>query len=117
MMRRVLGTAVLIGGLAMSGEGRADVILSGPDADDGDYSTAALAADATGGDTASAGGLTGVSLWGLLGGANAASSTSPVYGAITTSTPAGDGRSCWTRGAALAFPPRSALPREASSPR
>jgi hypothetical protein len=90
MMRRVLGTAVLIGGLAMSGEGRADVILSGPDADDGDYSTAALAADATGGDTASAGGLTGVSLWGLLGGANAASSTSPVYGAITTSTPAGD---------------------------
>jgi hypothetical protein len=29
-------------------------------------------------------------LWGLLGGANASSPTSPVYGSITTSTPAGD---------------------------
>lgn len=91
-MRRVLRAAILIGGLAtaVTGEGRANVILSGPDADDGDYSTAALAGLATGGDTASASGLTGISLWGLLGGANATSPTSPIYGGITTTTPVGD---------------------------
>src|ERR1700731_3368918 len=67
----------------------ADVVLSGPDSNDGSYSTAALSAAATGGDTVNAGGLTGISLWGFLGGANASSPTSPVYGAITTSTPNG----------------------------
>jgi len=49
-----------------------------------------LSGVATGGDTVSSGGLTGISLWGLLGGANSSSPTSPTYGAITTSTPAGD---------------------------
>jgi hypothetical protein len=33
--------------------------------------------------------LTGISLWGVLGGASAASPTSPIYGAITTDTPTG----------------------------
>src|SRR5208337_711215 len=37
-----------------------------------------------------AGGVTGYSLWGLLGGANASNPHSPIYGAITTTTPAGD---------------------------
>jgi hypothetical protein len=67
----------------------ADVVLSGPDSNAGSYSTAALSAAATGGDTVNAGGLTGISLWGFLGGANASGPTSPVYGAITTSTPNG----------------------------
>jgi hypothetical protein len=92
VMKRTFGAAVLAGGLAMvmSTEGRADVILSGPDSNDGLYSSAGLAAVANGTDTVSSGGLTGISLWGLLGGANAASPTSPTYGAITTSTPVGD---------------------------
>jgi hypothetical protein len=72
------------------GQARADVVLSGPDANNGSYSTTALSTVATGGDTFSSGGLTGISLWGLLGGANSSSSTSPTYGAITTSTPSGD---------------------------
>ncbi len=53
------------------------------------YTTAALAALASAGDTVSSGGLTGISLWGFLGGANASSPLSPIYGDITTSTPAG----------------------------
>jgi hypothetical protein len=69
---------------------RADVMLSGPTSNAGSYSSAQLAAIATGGDTVSSGGLTGISLWGLLGGAASSSPTSPVYGDITTSTPAGD---------------------------
>jgi hypothetical protein len=64
--------------------------LSGPDSNDGSYSTTALAAAANASDIASSGGLTGISLWGLLGGAAASSPTSPAYGAITTSTPAAD---------------------------
>src|SRR5882724_6578007 len=36
------------------------------------------------------GSVTGYSLWGLLGGANASNPNSPIYGAITTTTPAGD---------------------------
>jgi len=66
------------------------VTLSGPDSNAGNYSASQLAAIATAGDTVSYGGLTGISLWGFLGGANASSSTSPIYGGITTSTPAGD---------------------------
>jgi hypothetical protein len=81
----VIGTAI-----AMSAEARADVILSGPDANDGSYSSSTLAGIATSSDMVSSGGLTGISLWGLLGGADASSPTSPVYGAITTNTPAGD---------------------------
>jgi hypothetical protein len=82
----------MFGALATTtaGPARADVLLSGPDSNDGSYSTAALASAATGGDTVSSGGLTGISLWGLLGGANSSSSTSPTYGDITTSTPSGD---------------------------
>ena len=36
------------------------------------------------------GGVTGYSLWGLLGGANASNPNSPIYGAIATTTPPGD---------------------------
>jgi len=79
IFRRFLLTVSLLGLLcASTAMARADVILSGPDSNDGTYSTAALAATATAADTASSAGLTGISLWGLLG------------GAITTSTPAGD---------------------------
>jgi hypothetical protein len=73
-----------------AGHAMADVVLSGPDSNDGSYSTAALQAAATAGDTVVDNTLTGISLWGFLGGANASSPTSAVYGAITTSTPAGD---------------------------
>ena len=66
------------------------VVLLGPDSNAGSYSTSQLSAIATAGDTVSYGGLTGISLWGFLGGANASSPTSPIYGDITTSTPAGD---------------------------
>ena len=70
--------------LLPAAQARADVPLLGPDSNDGSYSTAKLSGVATGGDTVSSGGLIGVSLWGLLGGANSASSTSPTYGDITT---------------------------------
>jgi hypothetical protein len=69
---------------------KADVLLSGPDSNDGSYSTTALSGLAATDGTVSADGVTGISLWQFLGGANASSSTSPFYGAITTSTPAGD---------------------------
>lgn len=71
-----------------SGPVRADVLLSGPDANAGLYSTATLSTLA-GATTVASGGFTGISLWNLLGGANASSSSSPTYGAITTSTPSG----------------------------
>src|ERR1700733_7437821 len=91
-MNRALQSMVAMGFLAgaVVDRAEADVVLSGPDSNDGSYSTAALSAAANGGDTVSSGGLTGISLWGFLGGANASGSSSPVYGAITTSTPAGD---------------------------
>jgi hypothetical protein len=92
-MKGLLRGVVLVGGVAAALSGRAalaDAILSGPDSNDGTYSTAALEAAANGTDTVTSGGVTGISLWGLLGGANASSSTAPVYGDITTSTPAGD---------------------------
>jgi hypothetical protein len=76
--------------IAQAGAGKADVVLSGPDSNDGSYSTSALSGAATAGDTFTADGFTGISLWGLLGGANSSSPTSPTYGAITTSTPVGD---------------------------
>jgi hypothetical protein len=47
--------------------------------------------------------VTGYSLWGLLGGANASNPNSPIYGAITTTTPAGDnGKNAISRYYALA---------------
>jgi hypothetical protein len=75
---------------AVAGQARADVLLSGPDSNDGSYSPSALLIAANTGDTVSSGGLTGISVWGLLGGANNATPTSPTYGDITTSTPSGD---------------------------
>jgi hypothetical protein len=85
-MMAMLGVLVA----TVAGQARADVLLSGPDSNDGSYSTSALSGVATAGDTVSSGGLTGISLWGLLGGANSATPTSPTYGDITTSTPSGD---------------------------
>lgn len=89
---QTLRTMAVLGALAaaMAGQAQADVTLSGPDSNDGSYSTSALFGVATPSDTVSSGGLTGISLWGLLGGANSASPTSPIYGDITTSTPSGD---------------------------
>jgi hypothetical protein len=93
-MGRLVWATMAIGVLvaAASGSVRADVLLSGPDSNDGTYSTAALSMLATSSDTVndSGSGLTGISARGLLGGANASSPSSPVYGGITTSTPAGD---------------------------
>ena len=89
-MRRAIFLFATLGLAAGPISARADVMLSGPTANAGSYSTAQLAALANAGDTVSAGGLTGISLWGLLGGAASSSPTSPVYGAITTTTPASD---------------------------
>jgi hypothetical protein len=88
--------AVLLAGVcavvtgALTATARAGLALSGPTSNAGTYSTAALESLATPSDTVSAGGLTGISLWGLLGGAPASGPTSPIYGEITTSTPPGD---------------------------
>src|SRR5215467_6421372 len=84
-------TAVLIAAVVMLTclEARADVVLSGPTSRAGTYTTAALSALATPSTTFSAQGLTGISIWGFLGGQGSANPNSPVYGAITTTTPAG----------------------------
>ena len=88
-MKRTICALGVIGMMAAAGgSARADVLLTGPDANAGSYSTSALAGVANGGDTVSSGGLTGITLWGLLGGADGAQN-SPNYGAITTSTPNG----------------------------
>jgi hypothetical protein len=86
---QIIGLAGLLAAIT-GGQALADVVLAGPDSNAGDYSTAALAGAATPSDKVSSGGLTGISLWGLLGGAPATSPTSPIYGDITTTTPAGD---------------------------
>jgi hypothetical protein len=65
------------------------VLLSGPTSNAGtiDFSTT----PSTGyGGLMTVGSVTGYSLWGVLGGAKASRPTSPIYGAITTITPAGD---------------------------
>jgi hypothetical protein len=80
------GIAILLSGGARAGT----VDLTGSISTAGDYSSSGLAAAANSSDTVSFNGLTGITLWGLLGGANSSSPTSPTYGAITTSTPAGD---------------------------
>lgn len=82
-MRLALGmtaAASVLAGLAGS-PARADVVLSGPDSNAGSYSISALQAAAAGDGTVTDGGLTGVSLWGLLGGGS---------GGVQLSTPAGD---------------------------
>jgi hypothetical protein len=88
IFRTIAASGLLVAALAFPA--RADVILAGPDSNDGSYSTTALAGLAGTDGTVTSGGVTGIALWALLGGANASSSTSPVYGAITTSTPVGD---------------------------
>jgi hypothetical protein len=91
MMKRTIGTLSMLALMAAAaGQARADVLLTGPTSNAGSYTTSALATAANGTDTVSSGGLTGITLWGLLGGADAATPTSPTYGAITTSTPSGD---------------------------
>jgi hypothetical protein len=91
MRRRVSGLTVAgLLALANLNPAAADVLLSGPTANAGSYSLAGLAAVATAGDTVTDGSLTGISLWGLLGGQPSSSPTSPTYGGITTITPAGD---------------------------
>jgi hypothetical protein len=64
------------------------ITLTGPTSNAGTIDLSA--ADGQYGGLVTAGGVTGYSLWGLLGGAPASSPTSPIYGAITTTTPAGD---------------------------
>ena len=88
--RRLTAAAVAIGMLSAASAARADAIitLTGPTSNAGtiDLSTA----DGQYGGLVTVGSVTGYSLWGLLGGAPASSPTSPVYGAITTTTPPGD---------------------------
>ncbi len=74
---------------ALNIHAKADVVLGGPDSLDGSYSPMQLQTEA-GATTVSSGGLTGISLWNFLGGANATTAAPAIYGAITTSTPAGD---------------------------
>jgi hypothetical protein len=82
--------AVLVGGLIAPCTAMADAIVSltGPTSNAGaiDLTTAGSSY----GGLVTVGSTTGYSLWGLLGGADASSPTSPIYGSITTSTPAGD---------------------------
>jgi hypothetical protein len=95
-MKQIMRSVAMAGALAAAatGQARADVVLTGPDSNAGSYSTTALQgfASTNAGVTVTdaALGLTGVSIWGLLGGANATTAAPAVYGAITTSTPAGD---------------------------
>jgi hypothetical protein len=75
-------------------EGHAgSVILSGPDTLAGSYTPAQIAAEATPSNTVSYGGLTGISLWGFLGGSDTttmttnAAGTTKNYGDIVTFNP------------------------------
>jgi hypothetical protein len=84
--------AMLVSGMMCGPYGAmadAIVTLSGPTSNAGviDLSTTPPAQY---GGLATIGSVTGYSLWGLLGGANASNPNSPIYGAITTTTPAGD---------------------------
>ena len=88
---RIAGAAALATTIlsAVTGPAAADIILSGPSSNAGTYSSTELAELATASDTVMSDGLTGITLWGLLGGANSSSPLSPIYGGITTSTPVG----------------------------
>ena len=70
---------------------RADpiIMLSGPTSNAGTIDLSTAPPGPYGG-LVTAGGVTGYSLWGLLGGANASNPNSPIYGAITTTTPPSD---------------------------
>jgi len=79
---------------AGSAPARADVLLSGPTGNAGNYSTAGLASFAASKTLYSFGGLTGVALWDLLGGGVPAAPNTPStpnvsWGSISTSTPPG----------------------------
>jgi hypothetical protein len=72
-----------------------ELILSGPDANAGTYSSQDLANNAVPSDTVTSGAFTGISLWGLLGGApggpvtSVPGGTTVTYGGITTFAPTG----------------------------
>ena len=91
---KMLRTTMLgvVAALAMCGAAQAgSVTLTGPTTKAGTYSPTDLAAIGAANPSlvVTSGGYTGISLWGLLGGAAASSPTSAIYGAITTSTPPG----------------------------
>lgn len=89
--RAVALAAALMGGMMCApypATADAIITLTGPTSNAGTIDLS-MAGDQYGGQVM-VGSLTGYSLWGLLGGANASSPTSPIYGATTTTTPAGD---------------------------
>lgn len=97
-MNRVFLRSCAAAGLIALGAvpSRADVILSGSDTLAGDYSAAALAAEANAGDSVTSGGNIGISLWGALGGSTTGvsvtqgdGSNTTTYGSVVTNTPAG----------------------------
>src|SRR5262245_43788800 len=84
--------------LVLSASAKADSLtLTGPTSNQGTYSSAQLQGMATSSNTVTMGGLTGISLWGLLGGATPTAvmpnpngpGTIREYGSITTFNPAG----------------------------
>ena len=96
-MKRII--KFIVAAAALNGPAWADVVLSGPDSNDGTYSIGMLASTATAGDTITSSGYTGVSVWGLLGGSATGSSvtttlgdgsTSITYGGVSTDTSSGD---------------------------
>jgi len=88
--RATLAVALVTGLNAAPSAAMADAIvaLTGPTSNAGSIDL--TTADGSYGGLVTVGSTTGYSLWGLLGGANSSSPTSPIYGDITTSTPVGD---------------------------
>jgi hypothetical protein len=86
----IIAAAVAVGALVSAAQA-GSITLTGPTTKSGTYSPSDLATIGSANPSlvVTNGGLTGISLWGLLGGATASSPTSPVYGSITTSTPPG----------------------------
>jgi hypothetical protein len=92
MLRTMILGAVTAMAIAATCAAQAgSVTVTGPTTKAGTYSPTDLAAIGAASPSlvVTSGGLTGISLWGLLGGAAASSPTSPIYGSITTSTPPG----------------------------
>ena len=84
-------TAALVSGMLWAPAAtmaNAIVSLSGATGNAGTIDFSTTPSTAYGG-LVTVGNATGYSLWGVLGGAKASSPTSPIYGAITTSTPTG----------------------------
>ena len=95
---KTIQTIFLTGAIAVSLSFSAhagSVTLTGPDTADGGFSPSQLQSLATPSDTVTYGGLTGISLWGLLGGSDTNVSTSvaggtqKTYGSIVTFNPTG----------------------------